>query len=68
MKCMAVTQKGAPCPTGAGARGLCHIHDPDGAYALQHPATRLALLRRPDIRRALGWDTDEPTLFDEPGA
>lgn len=65
MKCLAVKKDGAPCSIDAGRRGLCHVHDPDAAYAMQHPAARLALFKRADIRRALGSDVDEPSLFDD---
>lgn len=51
--CPVPTRKGQPCPFDAGPRGLCHVHDPDAAYALQHPATRAALLQRPEVQAVL---------------
>ena len=51
--CQSTTKSGAPCTIDAGPRGLCHVHDPDAAYALQHPGTREALLARDDVQQAL---------------
>lgn len=45
-----LTKKGEPCPIGPerwwGTSGvpLCHVHNPDGDYALQHPGFRGRLL------------------------
>ena len=52
-RCPVPTRKGEPCPIPVGPRGLCHVHDPDGAFAQQHPATRAALLQRPEVQAAI---------------
>ena len=39
MKCWAKTATGKPCrvPGEESRDGLCHVHDPNGKYQLQHP-------------------------------
>lgn len=39
MQCVAKTATGKPCRIlGEEARnGLCHVHDPNGQYQIQHP-------------------------------
>jgi hypothetical protein len=64
--CAARTKAGRPCPIHAGPRGLCHVHDPDAKYAQQHPSTRLALLRRPDVQLALTSDASRTGLEPKP--
>jgi hypothetical protein len=39
MECIAKTSTGNPCKVrGEESRnGLCHVHDPNGKYQVQHP-------------------------------
>lgn len=44
MKCMWIrTDDGQRCDLRARGSGLCHLHDPDGAIARQHPEYREVL-------------------------
>jgi len=38
-QCPAPTSSGRPCQVGgeASRAGYCHMHDPDGQFAKQHP-------------------------------
>jgi hypothetical protein len=48
--CQLLTRTGKPCPFSDMGRGLCHLHDPDGTYAGQHPKSRERLLARADVQ------------------
>ncbi len=40
-QCVAITKKGVRCTVNAEpGSSMCHVHDPDGKYALQHPKYR----------------------------
>ncbi len=49
-KCQVLTAAGRPCSLPDLGRGLCHVHDPDGLYARQHPKSRAKLLGRADVQ------------------
>jgi hypothetical protein len=52
--CRATTAAGNPCPFPDHlGRSLCHLHDPDGTWARQHPKARRKLLARPDVQAIL---------------
>jgi hypothetical protein len=51
--CKLLTKSGKPCPFNDLGRGLCHIHDPDQAFARQHPKSRAKLLARHDVQAVL---------------
>lgn len=43
--CGVPTKQGRPCPIPVPVEGqACHVHDPDGVYAKQHPKYRARLL------------------------
>jgi hypothetical protein len=45
--CPYTTRQGRPCIIPTAVPGTpCHMHDPDGAYARQHPAYRARLIER----------------------
>lgn len=47
-QCGWTSRKGIACAIPADVEGgSCHMHDPEGEYALQHPAYRMGLF--------LGW-------------
>lgn len=47
MQCKAKTATGKPCriPGEESRDGLCHTHDPNGKYQLQHPKFAEAVKR-----------------------
>lgn len=52
--CKLTTRAGKPCPFPDLGRGLCHVHDPDRPFAMQHPRSRAQLLARADVQAVLG--------------
>lgn len=44
-RCGAPIKGGGECSIDSGPDGPCHIHDPNGLYARQHPNYRAKLLR-----------------------
>lgn len=68
--CGVRTRRGQPCPLPVPEPGRpCHVHDPDGTYAQQHPKhrARMLLVAHPDpdaIIRA--WPRMRCGLCDQP--
>jgi len=58
--CPVPSKSGGACTSKLGPRGLCHLHDPDAPFALQHPAYRGRLLRRPEVVALLQAAAAEP--------
>lgn len=51
--CQLSTKAGQPCPFQDLGRGLCHLHDPDASYSVQHARRRETLLARADVQAIL---------------
>jgi hypothetical protein len=57
-QCPWVTRKGRPCSTPGESRrdGYCHVHDPDGTFAKQHPKYRARVKTKAAM--APKWEPD----------
>ncbi|RYZ31217.1 MAG: hypothetical protein EOP01_03850 [Propionibacteriaceae bacterium] len=65
MSCPVPAKSGGPCQQATLSRGLCHLHDPDAPFALQHPKYRERLLARPEVQAVLRGQEVTATATEE---